>query len=57
MPDQDLLQRRYRVLGKRAPLFYDEPLHLVRGEDAAQFGPIHADLVPENCGWTASACA
>jgi 4-aminobutyrate aminotransferase-like enzyme len=32
MPDQDLLQRRYRVLGKRAPLFYDEPLHLVRGE-------------------------
>lgn len=32
MPDQDLLQRRYRVLGKRAPLFYDEPLHLVGGE-------------------------
>src|SRR5579871_6341409 len=32
MPDQDLLQRRYRVLGKRAPLFYDQPLHLVRGE-------------------------
>jgi 4-aminobutyrate aminotransferase-like enzyme len=32
MPDQDLLQRRYRVLGKRASLFYDEPLHLVRGE-------------------------
>ncbi|RZF27494.1 aminotransferase class III-fold pyridoxal phosphate-dependent enzyme [Paraburkholderia sp. UYCP14C] len=32
MPDQNLLQRRYRVLGKRAPLFYDEPLHLVRGE-------------------------
>jgi 4-aminobutyrate aminotransferase-like enzyme len=32
MSDQDLLQRRYRVLGKRAPLFYDEPLHFVRGE-------------------------
>jgi 4-aminobutyrate aminotransferase-like enzyme len=29
---QELLQRRFRVLGKRSPLFYDEPLHLVRGE-------------------------
>ena len=27
-----LLARRYRVIGKGAPLFYDEPLHLVRGE-------------------------
>jgi 4-aminobutyrate aminotransferase-like enzyme len=27
-----LLQRRYRVLGRNAPLFYDQPLHLVRGE-------------------------
>jgi 4-aminobutyrate aminotransferase-like enzyme len=29
---QSLLERRYRVLGRRAPLFYDTPLHLVRGE-------------------------
>ncbi len=28
----DLLQRRQRVLGQHAPLFYDQPLHLVRGE-------------------------
>ncbi len=27
-----LLERRYRVLGKGAPLFYEEPLHLVRGD-------------------------
>jgi 4-aminobutyrate aminotransferase-like enzyme len=29
---QSLLERRYRVLGRRSPLFYDTPLHLVRGE-------------------------
>ncbi len=28
----ELLERRYRLIGKRAPLFYDEPLHVVRGE-------------------------
>lgn len=27
-----LLQRRVRLLGEKAPLFYDEPVHLVRGE-------------------------
>ena len=27
-----LLERRYRLLGKKAPLFYDEPIHMVRGE-------------------------
>jgi 4-aminobutyrate aminotransferase-like enzyme len=30
--DEDLLARRYRVLGRNAPLFYDRPVHLVRGE-------------------------
>src|SRR5579862_2940498 len=30
--NQSLLERRYRVLGRRSPLFYDTPLHLVRGE-------------------------
>lgn len=30
--DSELLERRYRVLGKHSPLFYDNPLHLVRGE-------------------------
>jgi 4-aminobutyrate aminotransferase-like enzyme len=29
---QHLLQRRLRVLGSHSPLFYEEPLHLVRGE-------------------------
>ena len=28
----NLLERRYHVLGRNAPLFYDRPLHLVRGE-------------------------
>jgi 4-aminobutyrate aminotransferase-like enzyme len=28
-----VLERRQRVLGPRAPLFYDQPLQLVRGED------------------------
>ena len=27
-----LLERRFRLLGKHSPLFYQEPLHLVRGE-------------------------
>jgi 4-aminobutyrate aminotransferase-like enzyme len=27
-----LLERRYRLLGRNSPLFYDKPLHLVRGE-------------------------
>lgn len=28
----ELLQRRYKVMGKSSPLFYEKPLHLVRGE-------------------------
>ena len=32
MPPDSLLERRYRVLGRHSPLFYDKPLHLVRGE-------------------------
>jgi 4-aminobutyrate aminotransferase-like enzyme len=27
-----LLERRYRVMGQSAPLFYDDPLHIVRGD-------------------------
>ncbi len=30
--ESSLLERRHRILGSGAPLFYDEPLHLVRGE-------------------------
>jgi 4-aminobutyrate aminotransferase-like enzyme len=29
--NDSLLDRRYRVMGKGAPLFYDEPLHIVGG--------------------------
>jgi 4-aminobutyrate aminotransferase-like enzyme len=29
---EELLERRFRVLGRGSPLFYDKPLHLVRGE-------------------------
>lgn len=32
MQADSLLERRYRVLGRNSPLFYDKPLHLVRGE-------------------------
>jgi 4-aminobutyrate aminotransferase-like enzyme len=32
MSADSLLERRYRVLGRNSPLFYDKPLHLVRGE-------------------------
>jgi 4-aminobutyrate aminotransferase-like enzyme len=31
MTTDELLERRYRVLGRGSPLFYDQPLHLVRG--------------------------
>lgn len=37
-PDGDLLQRRDRAFGRGAKLFYDEPLHLVRGEGASLYG-------------------
>jgi 4-aminobutyrate aminotransferase-like enzyme len=30
--DNDLLARRYKVLGRNSPLFYDRPVHLVRGK-------------------------
>lgn len=30
--NQDLLARRYKVMGKSSPLFYEKPLQLVRGE-------------------------
>jgi 4-aminobutyrate aminotransferase-like enzyme len=33
MRTDSLLERRFRVLGRKAPLFYERPLHLVRGED------------------------
>ena len=29
---ESLLERRYRVMGRNSPLFYDKPLQLVRGE-------------------------
>lgn len=29
--DSTLLKRRFAVLGRNAPLFYDEPVHIVRG--------------------------
>jgi 4-aminobutyrate aminotransferase-like enzyme len=32
MTDDALLKRRLHVLGRNTPLFYDEPVHLVRGE-------------------------
>ncbi len=32
MNSLSLLERRFRVLGRHSPLFYEKPLHLVRGE-------------------------
>lgn len=37
MMEASLLERRYKLLGKAAPLFYDEPLHIVRGEGVWMF--------------------
>ena len=37
MSHSDLFQRRERALGPGAPLFYAEPLHIVRGEGAWLF--------------------
>ncbi|MGH8247569.1 MAG: aspartate aminotransferase family protein [Gammaproteobacteria bacterium] len=34
----ELLERRTRLLGAKAPLFYDEPVHIVRGEGVWLFG-------------------
>lgn len=34
---QCLLDRRKRLIGKHSPLFYDKPLHLVKGEDVWVF--------------------
>ncbi len=30
-PEDQILERRYRVLGRNSPTFYDRPLHLVKG--------------------------
>lgn len=32
MSTEQLLERRYRLMGKKAPLFYEQPLHIVKGE-------------------------
>ncbi len=32
MSDSELLQRRYRLIGEKAPLFYQQPVHIVKGE-------------------------
>lgn len=32
-----LLERRYRLIGKAAPLFYETPVHIVRGEGVSLF--------------------
>ena len=36
--DTQLLERRYRLLGAGAPLFYNEPVHIVRGEGVWLYG-------------------
>ena len=38
MPEGTLRERRARLLGERAPLFYDEPVHIVRGEGVWLYG-------------------
>ena len=37
MDNQQLVTRRENAIGKGAPLFYEEPLHIVRGEGAYLF--------------------
>ena len=38
MSDQSILSRRHALLGEKAPLFYEEPVHLVRGEGVWLYG-------------------
>jgi 4-aminobutyrate aminotransferase-like enzyme len=38
MTTESLLERRFRVLGKHSPLFYDKPLQFVRGEGVWLYG-------------------
>jgi 4-aminobutyrate aminotransferase-like enzyme len=38
MHTSELLQRRIAILGKNAPLFYEQPLHLVRGDGVWLYG-------------------
>jgi len=38
MNDQQLIARRTRLLGAKAPLFYEQPLQIVRGEGVWLFG-------------------
>lgn len=35
--DSNLLERRNRIVGKAAPLFYDQPLHIVKGKGLSLF--------------------
>jgi 4-aminobutyrate aminotransferase-like enzyme len=39
MTNQELMARRDRLLGTGAPLFYSEPIHVVRGDGVFLFGP------------------
>ncbi len=38
MNNKELLERRVRIMGGSAPLFYDEPVHIVRGEGVWLYG-------------------
>ena len=38
MNDRNLLERRARLLGENAPLFYEDPIHIVRGEGVWLYG-------------------
>lgn len=35
---KNILERRNRLVGKNAPLFYDEPLHLIKGDSVWLYG-------------------
>ncbi len=39
MSDPSILERRNALLGEKAPIFYNEPVHLVRGEGVWLYGP------------------
>ena len=48
MDNQQLVTRRENAIGKGAPLFYEEPLHIVRGEGTYLFdadGKRYIDMV------------
>ena len=52
---QQIQARRDRAMGSGTPLFYNEPLHLVRGDGVYLYDPAGRRYVETNHDWRRSA--